>query len=141
MTFLASASPPLRGRHAPPKVLVVDDSNELVGLLSAWLEDEGYLVFAAMSGAQALDAAETHEPDVVLLDLVMAPLDGVAVCEALQHRGRPPEIILMTGISDPGRLRRVDDLGGLVMLRKPLTHELVVNAVRVALARRSLPAA
>jgi CheY-like chemotaxis protein len=137
MTFLMP-EPVANVDQAPPlKVLVVDDSYELLGLVSAWLEDEGFVVFTATSGMQALDIAQSHDPDVVLVDVVIPPPDGFAVCESLQQREHPPEIILMTGFSDPTRLRRVDDLGGLVLLRKPLTNELLVEAVRRAARRRT----
>jgi CheY-like chemotaxis protein len=118
------------------KVLVVDDSDELLGLLGAWLQDEGYILFTATSGAQALDIAQSHDPDVVLLDVVIPPPDGCAVCESLQHRDRPPEIILMTGTSDPTHLRRVDQLGGFVLLRKPFSSDTVLQSVRQAALRR-----
>src|SRR5262249_3982731 len=118
------------------KVLVVDDSDELLGLIGAWLQDEGYILFTASSGAQALDIAQSHDPDVVLLDVVIPPPDGLTVCEALQHRKHPPEIILMTGTSDPKRRRRVDELGGLTLLRKPFSSEIVLPAVRDAAIRR-----
>jgi CheY-like chemotaxis protein len=134
MTFL---TPPPGSMRAPLKVLIVDDSFELLGLVSAWLEDEGFVVFTATSGMQALDIAQSHQPDVVLLDVVIPPPDGFAVCESLQQRPHPPEIILMTGHADPMRLRRVDDLGGLVLLRKPLTNEVLVEAVRRAARRRA----
>jgi CheY-like chemotaxis protein len=135
MTDLASLRPATES-HPPATVLVVDDSYEMLGLIGAWLQDEGYFVVTAASGMQALDAAETHEPDVVLLDVVIPAPDGFAVCATLQHHERSPEIILMTGISDPTRLRGVDDLGGLVLLRKPLTYETVVDTVARAVARR-----
>jgi CheY-like chemotaxis protein len=135
MTFLTSK--PLTTEQSTTKVLVVDDSDELLGLIGAWLQDEGYILFTATSGVEALDIAQSHEPDIVLLDVVIPPPDGFAVCEALQLRQRPPEIILMTGTSDPSRLRRVDELGGLVMLRKPLTSEVLLDTVRQAAARRA----
>lgn len=135
MTFLTSR--PLATGEPTVKVLVVDDSDELLGLIGAWLQDEGYILFTATSGVQALDIAQSHEPDIVLLDVVIPPPDGLAVCEALQLRQHPPEIILMTGTSDPSRLRRVDELGGLVLLRKPLTNEVVVDSVKQAAYRRS----
>jgi CheY-like chemotaxis protein/ribosomal protein S27AE len=136
MTFLTAA----RAASAPtPRgtVLIVDDSDEMLGLISEWLRDEGYTVVTAASGMQALDAAATHEPDVVLLDVVIPPPDGFAVCEAVQQRPHPPEVILMTGVSDPIRLRRVDELGGLVLLRKPFTSDIVAHAVADAIARRA----
>jgi CheY-like chemotaxis protein len=136
MTDLTSGRP-VGAPRALATVMVVDDSYEMLGLIGAWLQDEGYLVVTAASGMQALDAAETHEPDVVLLDVIIPAPDGFAVCETLQRHERSPEIILMTGIADPTRLRRVDDLGGLVLLRKPLTCEMVVDAVAGAVARRA----
>ena len=69
--------------------------------------------------------------------MVIPPPDGFAVCEAVQQRAQPPEIILMTGVSDPIRLRRVDELGGMVLLRKPLTQEMVIEAVAQSVARRA----
>jgi DNA-binding response OmpR family regulator len=135
MTFLT----PSVIETAPPtaKVLVVDDSDELLGLIGAWLQDEGYILFTASSGSQALDIAESHDPDVVLLDVVIPPPDGCTVCESLQHRSHPPEIILMTGSSDPAHLRRVDDLGGLVLLKKPFSSESMLQSVRQAALRRT----
>jgi two-component system phosphate regulon response regulator PhoB len=138
MTFLSPqviASPALTS-----KVLLVDDSDELLGLIGAWLQDDGYILFTATSGAQALDIARSHEPDVVLLDLVIPAPDGCAVCCALQQREHPPEIILMTGTLDPHRLQRVAELGGLMLLRKPLTHEMVREAVAGAANRRHVSA-
>lgn len=134
MTFLAPSA--VETASPTAKILVVDDSNELLGLIGAWLQEEGYILFTATSGVQALDIAESHDPDVVLLDVVIPPPDGFAVCESLQQRARPPEIILMTGTSDPLRLRRVDELGGLVLLRKPFTSDVVLGAVRQAAQRR-----
>jgi len=135
MTFLAPAPAPSSG-EPPIKVLVVDDSNQLVALIAAWLEDAGCIVFTALSGNQALDIVTSHDPDVVLLDVVIPPPDGFQVCESLLQREHPPEIILMTGMSDPIRLRRADELGGVVLLRKPFTGAVIVDAVRRVAAHR-----
>jgi CheY-like chemotaxis protein len=122
------------GRHGSTRILVVDDSDELLGLISAWLEDEGYEVVTAGSGRHALDAAAVYHPDIVLLDLILPPPDGFAVCEALRHPF-PPQIILMTGLSDPEHLRRALSLGVVALLRKPLTREAVVDMVAIAAER------
>lgn len=134
MTFL-STSEAADDDHAPMKVLVVDDSNDLLQLVASWLEDAGYIVATATSGMQALDIVDSHDPDIVLLDVVIPPPDGFTVCESLRHRKHPPEIILMTGLIDPLRLRRAAELG--VVLRKPFTSEVVVKTVREAALRRA----
>src|SRR4029078_345028 len=72
-----------RGRLGSVRVLVVDDSTALAWLVAMWLEDEGYAVVTASSGREALDAASVYYPDIVLLDLIMPPPDGFAVCDAL----------------------------------------------------------
>jgi CheY-like chemotaxis protein len=118
------------------RVLVVDDSDQLVELVGAWLEDEGYLVETATSGSRAIAAASAVPPDVVLLDLILPPPDGFALCETLQRGPRPPAIIVMTGLTDPVRLRRIDGLGVFAVLRKPLEQEAVLDAVSRARRRR-----
>src|SRR5262245_10398958 len=99
MTQLATlASRAEQSSHT--RVLVVDDSDQLVELVGAWLEDEGYLVETATSGSRAIAAAAATPPDVVLLDLILPPPDGFALCEVLQRGPRPPVIVGMTGITD-----------------------------------------
>lgn len=120
------------GPRVQVQVLVVDDSDQLVALVAMWLADEGYAVLTATTGREALDLAGVHQPEIVLLDLVMPPPDGFDVCEELRRQPRPPEVILMTGISDPLRLHRAADLGVVALLRKPLTVESVVDAVATA---------
>jgi two-component system, OmpR family, response regulator len=112
----------------------VDDADELVGLIATWLEDEGYDVVTAGTGQQALDAASVYRPDIVLLDLILPPPDGFAVCEALRLPF-PPQIILMTGLSDPEHVRRALSLGVVALLRKPLTREAVIDMVAIAAER------
>ena len=117
-----------------PRVLVADDSPEMLGLMSAWLEDEGCIVVTAASGREALEAAETYYPDVAFLDLVLPPPDGFEVCAALKKR-LTPEIILMTGMPNAQNARRASELGVISLLHKPLTQEAVVGALNIALER------
>lgn len=125
------------GQRPPIRVLVADDSDLLVGLIASWLEDDGYAVVTATSGRQALDAAAANRPDVALIDLIMPPPDGFEVCGKLKNVPYPPEIILMTGISDPVHLDRATELGVATLLRKPFDAEAVVAAVRSAVRQRT----
>src|SRR3954468_19093844 len=124
------------GRTEPPmtRVLIVDDSDMLVSLLEMWLEDEGYSVATGSSGRHARDALETHDPDIVLLDLIIPPPDGFALCDVMRRRDRPPEIIVMTGLNDPLRVHEIEGPSLFALLYKPLTHETVLDTV--ARARR-----
>ncbi len=117
-----------------PRVLVVDDSEQMVGLLAMWLEDEGCEVLTALSGREALDVAATYYPDIAFIDIVLPPPDGFQVCEALRHR-LMPEIILMTGVSNPSVPRRAAELGIVTLLQKPFTQDAAMAAYAVALDR------
>jgi CheY-like chemotaxis protein len=132
------AAPPVSA-GTPVRVLVADDSDLLVGLIASWLEDEGFAVAVATTGRQALDAAAISHPDVVLLDLIMPQMDGFEVCAKLKRLPAPPEVILMTGVSDPAHLHRAMDLCAGTLLRKPLEAETVVAAVGSAALRRRHP--
>lgn len=117
-----------------PRVLVADDSPEMLGLMAAWLEEEGCLVATGASGREALEAAAVYNPDVAFVDLVLPPPDGFAVCEALKSRLHP-EVVLMTGMSNPENARRAADLGVVALLHKPFTRDAVLGALTTALER------
>ena len=125
-----------RSRVPPVRVLVVDDSDQLVSLIDMWLEDEGYDVVTATSGRQALESAAAYRPDIVLLDLVIPQPDGLVVCERLRRQPQPPVVILMTGVMDPVRLQRVEDCGVFLLLHKPLSQDTVLDAVSRARRHR-----
>ena len=129
----------LSGNRTPVRVLIADDSDLLVGLLASWLEVEGYAVLTASTGRQALDVAAVHHPDIVLLDLIMPQMDGFETCVKLKRLPQPPEIILMTGVSDPDHLNRALDLCAATLLRKPLEAETLIAAVASAVRRDKNP--
>ena len=90
------------------KVLVVDDRYDNVRLLAYELMDHGFDVVTAFSGAQALDAARTARPDVVLLDIMMPGMDGVEVCRHLKSDPdlRSIPVIMVSARDGSGRHSR-----------------------------------
>jgi two-component system alkaline phosphatase synthesis response regulator PhoP len=112
------------------KILVVDDEPDIVELVSFNLKAEGFEVFSAASGPEALNLARAVLPDLIVLDLMLPDLDGVAVCEIL-HRlpsTAPIPIIMLTAWSS--ELARSIGLenGAKDYLTKPFSpRELVVR--------------
>ena len=131
-----TAATAIRDRAPSTRVLVVDDANSLVSLIEMWLEDEGYDVATATSGRQALEAIRSQDFDIVLVDLILPPPDGLTVCREARQRPRGPEIIVMTGTSDPQRLHEAETSGIFMLLHKPLTQDMVLDAVSRARRHR-----
>src|SRR5258705_2429597 len=86
--------------HAPMKtILVVDDERNIIDLLRLYLEKEGFTVAAAFDGEEALAFHARHDPDLVILDLMLPKVDGFEVCREIRRRGDTP-ILILTARSD-----------------------------------------
>ena len=79
-----------RDRAPSTRVLVVDDADSLVALIEMWLEDDGYDVVTATSGRQALEALRSQDFDILLVDLILPPPDGLTVAREARMRPRGP---------------------------------------------------
>ncbi len=75
-------------------VLVVDDERHIVDLVRLYLEKEGFAVLVAGDGDEALALHARHDPDLVILDLMLPGRDGFAVCRELRRRGDTPVLML-----------------------------------------------
>ena len=85
-----------------PKILLVDDDADFVGLAKMVLETKPYQVVAAYSGEEALQKVAEEKPDLIVLDIIMPLKDGFTVCEQLK---RDPEtasipVIMLTGFRE-----------------------------------------
>ena len=117
------------------RVLVVDDDPPLRRMLERTLVAEGFEVALAADGGAALVAVERSAPDVIVLDLKMPVLDGLAVCRRLRGKGLPTPILMLTArdaVAD-----RVEGLeaGADDYLIKPFAVQELVARLR-ALTRR-----
>ena len=119
----------------PAAILVVDDEDAVNRLVSRYLTHLGYRVLKACSGEEALAIVRSHRPriDLVLSDVVMPGMDGVALAERLLARCPGPSVILMTG-QLPEEVERMNVNGQIVpVLRKPLNLDDLQNLLQVTL--------
>jgi cyclic di-GMP phosphodiesterase len=125
-------------RH--PKVLVVDDVASNRELLQDRLADLGYDVREARDGIEALDAVVAEEPDLILLDIDMPRLDGIAVCEQLKAHPvrRLIPIVILTASSDRGTRLRGIAAGADDYLSKPFDAKELLIRTKVLLRQRAL---
>jgi CheY-like chemotaxis protein len=112
-------------RTGPISVLVVDDSPEILAMFQTMLHDAvdpcGYAVETAPSGEAAIALLETCVYDLVLTDLKMGGLDGLAVLEAVRERSPRTLVILMTGYASLDTALRAIRAGAYDYLTKPFT--------------------
>lgn len=78
------------------KVLIVDDDESILRLYKEELEDEGYHVFAASSGKEAIEIFEREKPDIVTLDILMPDMDGIAILRAMKNKDPNIPVIMST---------------------------------------------
>jgi two-component system response regulator MprA len=123
-----------------PAVLVVDDDLSIRRMLERTLAAEGFAVDAVGDGGSALAAIERRMPDVVVLDVMMPGLDGLAVCRRLRAAGLDVPILLLT--ARDGVAERVAglDAGADDYVAKPVAPEELAARLRALLRRGRAPA-
>ncbi|MFG1702113.1 response regulator transcription factor [Nonomuraea sp. M3C6] len=122
------------------RLLVVDDEPNIRELFSASLRMAGFEVLTAADGKEALRVAEESSPDLVMLDVMLPDLDGMAVAGRLRSRGRRVPVLFVTAKDTPE-----DRLAGLGLgedyVTKPFSLEEVIARIRAVLrrTRRGVP--
>ena len=122
-------------QQSQPKVLVVDDDAALRMLVCAALEQNGMAVIEAANGYRALESFEQHQPDVVLLDVLMPKLDGFATCTALREKpgGAHVPVLMMTGLDDVESIDRAFEVGATDFITKPVNYAILTYRVKYML--------
>src|SRR6202022_4043000 len=117
-----------------PSILAVDDEPQILEALSSILEPRGYRLRTAPNGPMALDAITAERPDVVLLDLAMAGMNGVEVCRRLRSFSRGP-ILVLSALTDEAQKVKALDAGADDYITKPFGVEELLARIRAALRR------
>jgi len=121
-----------------PRLLVVDDQPiNIQALYQAFAAD--HQVFMATTGEQALALCASHQPDLVLLDVVMPDMDGFEVCQRLKADAatRDIPVIFVTAHTDEAAETRGLDLGAVDFISKPINPKIVRARVRTQLTLKS----
>jgi two-component system OmpR family response regulator len=115
-------------------VLVVDDEARIREVVEYALRREGYRVSVVADGQAALDLAGRDLPDLVVLDVMLPEIDGLAVCRALRRTSRVPVLFLSARAEEVDRIVGLE-LGGDDYLTKPFSPRELVARVRAVLRR------
>jgi CheY-like chemotaxis protein len=116
------------------KVLIVDDTNTLRSLVQIYLIAHGWEFVEAANGAEGLEKARAHRPDVIVSDVKMPVMDGFELCAAI--RSDPDlwttPVVLLTMLGDEASRQRGHLVGASAFLTKPIAPERLRDVVRTA---------
>lgn len=119
-------------------VLVVDDDPHIREVVCFALEKAGFSTFTAADGVQALDAHRAHNPDLIVLDVLMPELDGLAVCQELRRISIVPIVLLSSRDEEIDRILGLD-MGADDYVGKPFSPRELVARVKANLRRQQSP--
>jgi len=115
-------------------VMIVEDTEELAALLGDYLEREGFDVSFVTRGDAALARFAETQPDLILLDLMLPGMDGLAVCQALRRESQVPIVMTTAKVEEIDRLLGLE-LGADDYICKPYSPREVVARVKTVLRR------
>jgi two-component system, NtrC family, nitrogen regulation response regulator NtrX len=121
-----------------PSVMIVDDEPSILQSLSGILSDEGFEIFTASNGYEALKRIEQEAPDLVLLDIWMPGLDGIETLKEIKKSNPVIQVIIITGHGTIETAVSATKLGAFDLIEKPLSIDKVIVAINRALNYRRL---
>jgi two-component system, OmpR family, alkaline phosphatase synthesis response regulator PhoP len=124
------------------KILLVDDEPDILEMIGFNLEREGFEVYTAPNGRKALELAKAHQPDLILLDVMMPEMDGMETCRELREDAKLKNTIIafLTARNEDYSQIAGFDAGADDYISKPIKPRVLISRVK-ALLRRGLPAA
>lgn len=120
------------------KILVVDDEEDILEILRYNLEKEGYEVKLAGDGIAAIKIAETFQPDLIILDIMMPGMDGIEVCQKLRSDPKYKDTLIafLTARSEAFTQITALDSGGDDFINKPIKPNVLKSRINALLRRK-----
>ena len=121
-------------------VLIVDDNVQNVELLQAFMESLPVKIVTAFDGIEALAKVEQHNPDLILLDIMMPRMSGFQVCRKLKSdpRTRDIQILMVTALNELGDIEQATECGTDDFVSKPVNKFELLTRVKSLLRVRHL---
>ncbi len=115
------------------RVLVVDDDQAILDIISQTLRSNGFSVNLALSGAEALECLRHEVPDVVLLDLKLPEMSGPEVLKEIRQKYGQIPVIIITGYPDSEMMSQALQYSPIMMISKPFMPEKILETVSLVL--------
>lgn len=112
------------------KILIVDDQYGIRILLTEILKKDGYKMYQASNGLQALEIMEKHSPDLVLLDMKIPGMDGLEILKRIKQMRPETEVMMMTAYGELNMINEAISLGAVTHFTKPFDIDEVRRQIQ-----------
>ena len=136
----SNTNPAAAAALPPSTVLIVDDNAQNVELLQAFLESLPVNIVTAADGVEALEKVAEHNPDLVLLDIMMPRMSGFQVCRKIKSdpETRDIQILMVTALNELGDIEQASECGTDDFVSKPVNKFELLTRVKSLLRVRHL---
>ena len=111
------------------KILVVDDEHDICDFVKNFFQERGYEVLTALNGEEAIAITKSEKPELILLDIKMKGMDGIATLKHIKEIDRSQKVIMVTALADQDKMDEACRLGACDYITKPLVLDYLEQAV------------
>lgn len=118
------------------KILIVDDDFETIKLLETVVQMEGHETEHVQESRNAITVVESYMPDIVLLDIMMPDINGIAICKLIKSNPQTKgiKVMMVSALSDDGSRKDSQNAGADLFVTKPILPRLFTQQIRDLLA-------
>ena len=123
------------------KILLVDDEQDILEFVSYALKKEGFTVFTALNGKDALSLTKKEKPDLILLDIMMPEMDGIETCKEIRELPGMKNVVIafLTARNEDYSQIAGFEVGADDYITKPIRPRVLVSRIKALMRRKNLP--
>lgn len=124
-------------KNSDIKILLVDDEPDILEIVGYNLKNEGYKIFTAKNGIEAIEKAKKHEPHLIILDIMMPEMDGIEACEKIRATKGLENVLVtfFTARSEDYSQMAGFDVGADDYITKPIKPKVLISKIKALLRR------
>ena len=124
-------------KNSEIKILLVDDEPDILEIVGYNLKNEGYKIYTAKNGIEAIEKAKKHEPHLIILDIMMPEMDGIETCEKIRATKGLENVLVtfFTARSEDYSQMAGFDVGADDYITKPIKPKVLISKIKALLRR------